>query len=135
MELMKNNEGFNNDLTFDVSENPSGISKLRLFGDKLLHLEFQTDYGKKEIVCDNGNGILNHVMLKNKLHDNALERFSVFAAYEITSDGLVNVKLKDENDSFSQIWTVDVKAGVLSASSSDALSIFDSLSFSAAEAE
>lgn len=111
----KNDGGFNNDLLFEVKENPCDINKIRLFGEELLHIELDTDYGKKEIVCGNGEYLLNHAMLKNLTGSivfldpnvDTVERVSVFAAYEQLGDGKILVTLRHHNTCHVQRWTID----------------------------
>lgn len=113
---------FNGELEFGVADNPAEIRKLRFFGENLLHIEMDTDYGKKELVCGNGEFILNHVILKNMspcivFHDpaiNTLERLSVFAAYHVNDDGTVSVTLRHKNTCHVQHWTIDASAKKLS---------------------
>lgn len=91
---------FENDVLFSVSENSFGFETIRLFGEKLLHVEMNTDYGKKEIVF----GLLpihNVVMLKN----NDVVRYSVFASYEVLENGNISAKLSDGNQEC--VWLFD----------------------------
>ncbi len=115
----KNENGFNNDLAFSIAEeNPCDLKGIRLFGENLLHVELDTDYGKKEFVCGNGEYILNHVMLKNlaptlKMLDpniNFVERVSVFAAYEVLPDGKIEITLRHYNTCHLQRWVIDAVA-------------------------
>lgn len=95
---------FEQDIAFSASENPFGFKTLRLFGEKLLHIEMNTDYGKKEIVFGH-SAIHNVVMLKNK----ELERCSVFASYEVLENGNVSAKLLREG--VESIWLFDFENG------------------------
>ena len=107
---------FNNDLSFTVAENKAGVNTLRIFGEKLLHVEMNTDYGKKEFVCGNGEYILNHYMIKNLVPSitfldpavDTVERVSVYAAYEIADDGKITVTLRHKNTCHVQRWVIDV---------------------------
>ncbi len=111
----ENENGFNNDISFEVKENPCGIHKIRLFGENLLHVELDTDYGKKEIVCGNGEYLLNHVMLKNLAptityldpNIDAPERVSVLASYELLDDGRIKINLRHHNTCHVQSWVFD----------------------------
>lgn len=89
---------FNNDLSFSVAGNPLEISSLRLFGEALLHIELNTVYGKKELVCGNGDAILNHIMLKNSA--NELQRFSVNSCYAMNDSGCVAAELSVDGTVF-----------------------------------
>lgn len=112
-------EGFNNDLSFAVAENPSDVRKIRFFGEKLLHIEFDTDYGKKEIVCGNGEYILNHVLLKNLCvgldardeRKDTIERVNIFACYEMLEDGKIKVTLRHSDKPHNQHWYIDLNEG------------------------
>lgn len=97
---------FDNDITFSVSENTLDAETIRLFGEKLLHVELNTAYGRKEIVCGS-EPILNHVMLKN----GEIERFSVFASYSIANDGSIDVLLQKSEDE-KCVWKFDISNGV-----------------------
>jgi hypothetical protein len=92
---------------FEVKNNPAGISKLCLFGEKLLHVELQTDYGKKEFVCANEKGILNHFMLKSLFDESDdIERNSAFCSYQIEGEK-IKISLEDkETDEICQ-WSID----------------------------
>ena len=111
-------DGFNKDLSFTVAENRSDIREMRFFGERLLHIEFRTDYGKKEIVCGNGEYILNHVMLKNLCvgldtrdeRKDTIERVNLFACYEINGEGL-KVTLRHQDKPHTQHWYVDLEKG------------------------
>ncbi len=115
----KNENGFNNKLAFSVAQNDCGIEKIRLFGENLLHVELNTDYGKKEIVCGNGEYILNHVMLKNLAttivmldpNINTIERVNVFAAYEVLDDGRIQITLRHSDTCHVQRWIIDTVSG------------------------
>lgn len=98
---------------FEVGNNLAGISKLRLFGEKLLHVELQTDYGKKEFVCGNENAILNHFMLRSPFGESIdAERNSAFCSYQIEGEK-VNISLEDkETDEICQ-WSIDPVEGTL----------------------
>lgn len=112
-------QGFNNDITFSAEENPSDVRKIRFFGEKLLHVEFETDYGKKEIVCGNGEYILNHVLLKNLCvgldardeRKDTIERLSLFAAYEVPEEGILKLTLRHKDKPHNQHWYVDLNKG------------------------
>ena len=112
----KNENGFNSDISFEVKKNPCDINKIRLFGESLLHVELDTDYGKKEIVCGNGEYLLNHVMLKNLATSitfldpnvDAVERVSVFASYELLDDGKISITLRHHNTCHVQKWVFDI---------------------------
>lgn len=95
---------FEKDIAFSASENPFGFKTLRLFGEKLLHIEMNTDYGKKEIVFGL-SAIHNVVMLKNK----EIERCSVFASYEVLENG--NVRARLSHESGESIWLFDFENG------------------------
>ena len=104
---------FQDDVTYKVGENSVGINALRLYGENLLHAVLYTDYGVHEIVCGNGEYILNHCNLKNfnpnisRLDPDtgALERVSVFAAYELGDNGL-KITLRHKDTCHVQRWTV-----------------------------
>ncbi len=114
----KNENGFNKELVFSVAKNPADVNGIRLFGEDLLHVELDTDYGKKEFVCGNGEYILNHVMLKNlaptlimldpNMH--TVERVSFFAAYEVLADGKIQITLRHYNTCHVQRWIIDSQA-------------------------
>lgn len=112
----KNTDGFNSDISFEIDENPIGLKKLRLFGEKLLHLELETDYGKKEIVCGNGEYILNYVMLKYLSpcilaldpEVGRLQRLGLMAAYELSEEG-VTITLRHSDTPHVQRWVIDFK--------------------------
>ena len=112
----KNEQGFNNDLSFGVAENRAEIEKIRIFGEKLLHVELTTAYGKKEFVCGDGEYILNHFYAKNITPSityldpavNTVERHSVFAAYEMLDDGRVLITLRHKNTCHVQRWYIDL---------------------------
>ncbi len=116
----KNENGFNDDVSFAVGENEVEINKIRLFGEKLLHLELDTEYGKKEIVCGNGEFILNHVMLKFLspmiIHFDpalgTLERLSLLAAYELV-DGKIKITLRHADTPHVQRWIIDPENNTL----------------------
>ena len=109
---------FNNDLSFTVAENRAEVEKLRLFGEKLLHIELNTAYGRKEFVCGNGEYILNHYNMKNMSPSitfldprvNTIERQSVFASYEYDGDKRINITLRHQNTCHVQHWVVDLEA-------------------------
>ncbi len=111
--------GFNKELCFDVTENGSDISQIRLFGENLLHIEFITDYGKKEIVCGNGEYILNHVLLKNLCagldardeRKDTIERVNIFCAYEILDNGVIKLTLRHSDKPHNQHWYIDLEKG------------------------
>lgn len=110
-------ESFNNDISFDVAENQARVTGLRLFGEKLLHVELSTEYGKKEFVCGNGEYILNHYNIMNLVPSitfldpavNSVERISVYAAYELGENGKILITLRHKNTCHVQHWTVDTK--------------------------
>ncbi len=110
-------ESFNNDISFTVEDNEEGIKGIRLFGESLLHVALDTDYGKKEFVCGNGEYILNHVMLKCMnptiiTLDPALwtiERVSAFASYEIADNGKIKITLRHHDTCHVQHWTLDIE--------------------------
>ncbi|MBR5278965.1 MAG: beta-lactamase family protein, partial [Clostridia bacterium] len=112
-------EGFNQDISFDLEPNRSDISKIRFFGERLLHIEFHTDYGKKEIVCGNGEYILNHVLLKNlcaglDIRDerkDTIERVNLFCAYEKIGEGVYKLTLRHSDKPHNQHWYVDFNTG------------------------
>jgi len=112
-------EGFNNDLSFTAEPNKSDINEIRFFGEKLLHIEFATDYGKKEIVCGNGEYILNHVLLKNLCvgldvrdeRKDTIERVNIFCAYEKTGENAYKLTLRHADKPHTQHWYVDLNAG------------------------
>ena len=89
------------------------------FGEKLLHVEFTTDYGKKEIVCGNGEYILNHVLLKNlcvglDLRDerkDTIERVNLFACYEQLGENKYKLTLRHSDKPHNQHWYVDFENG------------------------
>lgn len=113
----KNEQGFNNDLSFTVAENRAEVNGIRIFGESLLHIELDTAYGKKEFVCGNGEYILNHFSAKNITPSitfldpavNTVERHSVFAAYELLEDGRILVTLRHRNTCHVQRWYIDLK--------------------------
>lgn len=112
-------DGFNQDISFDVAENKSDIRKIRFFGEKLLHIQMETDYGRKEIVCGNGEYILNHVLLKNLCvgldardeRKDTIERVNLFAAYETEGNGCIQVTLRHQDKPHTQHWHIDLNAG------------------------
>lgn len=116
----KNENGFNDDLSFEVGENVIGLKTVRVYGEKLLHLVLDTDYGKKELICGNGEFMLNHVMLKflSPMIINldpalgTLERLSIFAAYELV-DGKIKITLRHADTPHVQRWVIDPEAGTL----------------------
>ncbi len=120
----KSKDGFNDDIAFTVGENRAGISRLRLFGENLLHVELETDYGKKEIVCGNGEYISNHVMLQNLMPSiihldpdvDTVERLSVFASYETCENGIVRITLRHSDKPHTQIWTISPDDETMSVS-------------------
>ncbi len=113
-------DGFNKDISFKVDENPSGISKMRFFGESLLHLEMETDYGKKEIVFGNGDYIHNAVLLKNLCvgldprdeRRDTLERLEFFTCYEIENENLL-LTLRHKDRPHNQCWYVNLKEGTV----------------------
>ncbi|MBE6692820.1 MAG: beta-lactamase family protein [Ruminococcaceae bacterium] len=113
--------GFNKDLSFAVAENPADVRKIRFFGEKLLHVEFQTDYGKKEIVCGNGEYISNHVLLKNLCvgldardeRKDTIERVNLFAAYETDGEDSLKLTLRHMDKPHNQHWYVDLSKGTI----------------------
>ncbi len=104
---------FNNDISFSVGENEMEIAKLRLFGEKLLHIELSTTYGKKEIVCSNKEPIQNFVMLKGVKGE--IERFVFFASYIYENENLVRICL-DNNNGTKEIWIIDLSFNSFTAS-------------------
>ena len=112
-------DGFNKDLSFAVADNPSDVRRIRFFGEKLLHVEFETDYGKKELVCGNGEYILNHLLLKNlcvglDLRDerkDTIERVNLFCAYETHGDGKIKLTLRHGDKPHNQHWYIDLEKG------------------------
>lgn len=112
----KNENGFNNDLSFTVAENRAEIEKIRIFGENLLHVEITAPYGKKEFVCGNGEYILNHYYAKNITPSitfldpavDTVERHSVFAAYEMLDDGRILITLRHKNTCHVQRWYIDL---------------------------
>ncbi len=104
---------FNKDISFSVVENEMEIEKLRLFGEKLLHIEFSTSYGKKEIVCSNSEPIQNFVMLKGIKGE--IERFEVFASYVCETEDIVKLCLA-HIDGVNEIWTIDISSHSFTAS-------------------
>ena len=112
-------DGFMNDISFNVEENRSDITQIRFFGEKLLHIQFQTAYGQKEIVCGNGEYILNHVLLKNLCvgldardeRKDTIERVNLFASYETNGDGIINVTLRHYDKPHTQHWNIDLNLG------------------------
>ncbi len=114
-------DGFNKDLSFAVAENPSDVHKIRFFGEKLLHVEFETDYGKKEIVCGNGEYISNHVLLKNLCvgldardeRKDTIERVNLFAAYEVDGDDKIKLTLRHMDKPHNQHWYIDLAKGTI----------------------
>ncbi|MBE6682549.1 MAG: beta-lactamase family protein [Ruminococcaceae bacterium] len=113
-------ENFNNDISFTVAENAAEVEMIRFFGEKLLHVELSTAYGKKEFVCGNGEYILNHYMLKNMTPSitfldpavNTVERQSVFASYK-NENGRLYITLRHQNTCHVQHWTVDLEANTV----------------------
>lgn len=111
-------ENFNNDISFTVAENRAEVNSLRIFGEKLLHVELGTAYGKKEFVCGNGEYILNHYMIKNLVPSitsldpavDTVERVSAYAAYKLGEDGKIHIILRHKNTCHVQHWTVDTVA-------------------------
>jgi len=109
--LPANSEPFNGDVLFEVGENGIGLQKIRLYGENLLHCVLYTDYGVHEFVCGRGGYILNRLVLRN-LNPNigfldpdtgALERVSVFAAYEKSEDGWL-ITLRHADTCHVQRW-------------------------------
>lgn len=113
----KKSECFNNDLSFTVAENKAQVKGLRVFGEKLLHVVLDTEYGQKEFVCGNGDYILNHYNIMNLVPSitfldpavNSVERISVYAAYELGEDGKILITLRHKNTCHVQHWVIDVK--------------------------
>ncbi len=111
--------GFNQDISFNVAPNSSDINKIRFFGEKLLHIEFNTDYGKKELVCGNGEYILNHVLLKNLCvgldardeRKDTIERVNLLCAYENIGEGVYKLTLRHADKPHNQHWYVDFNTG------------------------
>lgn len=111
--------GFNDYVEFSVEENDSDIRKIRFFGENLLHVEMETDYGKKEIVCGNGEYILNRVMLKNLSvgldardeRRDIIERLSLYCAYEIIDEKHLKLTLRHKDKPHTQYWHIDLKEG------------------------
>ena len=111
----KPSKDFNNDISFTVAENRAQVKGLRLFGEKLLHVVLDTEYGMKEFVCGNGDYILNHYNIMNLMPSitfldpavNSVERASVFAAYEIADDGKLLLTLRHYNTCHVQHWVID----------------------------
>lgn len=116
-------EAFNNDISFEACENYAEIKKVRFFGENLLHVEFDTAYGKKEFVCGNGDFILNHYLMKNMTPSitfldpavNTVERQSVFAAYKL-EDGNIKITLRHQNTCHVQHWLVDLRKNTIDIS-------------------
>ena len=110
----KNVAGFNDDTSYAVGENSIGIKTMRLFGENLLHVVLDTDYGQRELICGNGEFILNHAMLKFlspmiMILDPALgtlERVSVYAAYELI-DSKIQITLRHADTPHVQRWIID----------------------------
>ncbi|MBP5155208.1 MAG: beta-lactamase family protein [Clostridia bacterium] len=109
--LPANSEPFDGDVSFEVGENGIGLQKIRLYGENLLHCVLYTDYGVHEFVCGRGGYILNHLVLRN-LNPNigfldpdtgALERVSVFAAYEKSENGWL-ITLRHADTCHVQCW-------------------------------
>lgn len=117
----KRSRDFNSDLSYTVAENRAEVSGLRLFGERLLHVELDTAYGKKEFVCGNGEYILNHYCIKNLVPSitfldpavDTVERLSVYASYELGEDGKIFITLRHRNTCHVQHWTVDPDAGTV----------------------
>ncbi len=111
--------GFNDDISFSVEENSSDIRRIRFFGEKLLHVEMETDYGKKEVVCGNGEYILNRVMLKNLCvgldardeRRDTIERLSLYCAYEMTDSKHLKLTLRHKDRPHTQHWYIDLEEG------------------------
>lgn len=120
----KNENGFNKELVYKVSENPCDLNSIRLFGENLLHVELDTSYGKKEFVCGNGEYLLNHVMLKNLSptivaldpNINIIERVSFFAAYELLEGEKIQITLRHYNTCHVQRWCIDAASNSLDIS-------------------
>ncbi len=94
------------DRCFDVSDNLSEIKTIRVFGESLLHVELQTEYGKKEFVCGK-DAILNHFMLKSPFgSDVQIERNSFYCSYRIEGETLL-ISLEDKDNLKNQLWTID----------------------------
>ena len=101
------------ELCFEVEENPYGIEKAVLFGEPLLHVAFDTDYGRKEIVCGAKEEILNYVMLKGVSGNAEISRFGAYASYESVPDEKFVIALREENGA-AQRWVFDLRSCVLS---------------------
>ncbi len=110
--MSDNRECFNNDISFQVAPNEQQITAVRLFGEKLLHIELATDYGKKEIVCGN-EAIQNFVMLLGK--NGIVERFDVSASYCLCANGNIKIALS-HSDGVSEEWLIDLSKGEFAAS-------------------
>ena len=99
------------DRCFNVSENPSEIKCIRFFGESLLHVELQTEYGKKEFVCGK-DAILNHFMLKSPFGGKQIERNSFYCSYRIEEESVL-IFLEDKENQKNQIWTITPAKGKL----------------------
>ncbi len=106
-------EYFNDDVSFDVAPNDNKIETVHLFGEKLLHVELGTAYGKKEIVCGRSEAIQNFVMLQGR--GGSVVRFGVFASYSLCSDKNIKISLRHE-DGICEEWSFDLSAPVFAAS-------------------
>ncbi|MBR5286877.1 MAG: beta-lactamase family protein [Clostridia bacterium] len=113
--MTKKGADFNNDISFTVAENQAKIKGLRLFGESLLHVVLDTEYGTKEFVCGNGQYILNHYNIMNLVPSitfldpavNSVERVSVYAAYELAENGNIQLTLRHHNTCHVQRWVID----------------------------
>ena len=115
---------------FEVSENLAGVKELCIFGEKLLHVELQTDYGKKEFVCGNEQEMLNHFLLKSFFENNEkIVRNSVYCSY-VVEDGVIKATLNDKEKQEAQLWTLDTVEGTLLISGRDG---FDDVKLSLGE--
>ncbi len=111
--MSDNREFFNDDISFVVGDNHQKINSVRLFGEKLLHVVLFAQYGQKEIVCGRDEAIQNFVLLLNK--DGNVERFGVFASYELCGNNVVKITLSRE-DGISEEWLFNLSEGTFTAS-------------------
>ncbi len=101
-------------LSVEFCDNEIGLRGITLYGERLLHIVLDADYGTRELICGNGEYILNRVMLKYLnpsiiTHDPMLgaeERVSVFAAYERDEDGGYTVTLRHADTPHVQRWHI-----------------------------
>lgn len=115
MYLTKPVEAPAGELSVEFGENDIGLRSVSLYGEGLLHAVLGTDYGTRELVCGNGEYILNRVMLKYLnptiiTHDPMLgleERISVYAAYERGEDGGYILTLRHADTPHVQRWHID----------------------------